>query len=214
MLLRDWLEDSSCFPSWPEPKYGFAMCLKSSRKPYNYKVIFLQISSKTAPWYQLLWKKSVFKNDTAVFHALLWADVQFGGECAFLKFLHLCHFPAPIIQLVPFYESPRSHGYTVRIIGLITFQGKRWLPLVKWNNLKDGVFFSENMARGKAKQRNVGVSCSPQMPERPTGWAAGLAGSSITCQMCNEGIADLGLGNKWLITKCLHLINEDRLICF
>ena len=40
-----------------------------------------------------------------------------------------------------------------------------------------------------------------------------LASSSITCQVCSEGVSDWGFLNKQLITNCLLLINEDRLVC-
>ena len=32
MILRDWIEDSSYFPSWHESKYSFAMCLNLKKK--------------------------------------------------------------------------------------------------------------------------------------------------------------------------------------
>lgn len=44
MILRDWIEDSSYFPSWHESKYSFAMCLNLKKK--KKKAIRKKFSSK------------------------------------------------------------------------------------------------------------------------------------------------------------------------
>lgn len=136
---------------------------------------------------------------------LLWADVQFVKECfAFIfPFLSLPHL---IIHLVAFYEYLRSlghlWGHTVRITRLITLQGKRQFPLVKWYNVKDD-FLSENMAEERQNTR-----CRSEL------FSAGACVSlSLGCWACLQIYhvkhamqhVRLGSENKQLILPCLHL---------
>lgn len=94
-----------------------------------------------APGHQLLCKKSVFKK-TSVCYVLLWADVQFVGEC--VCFFYFSIYVISLSPLSIWYLSMNILeameyllGHTVKIIRLIAFQSKRQFHLVKWCNLKD-----------------------------------------------------------------------------
>lgn len=122
-----------------------ALDLYKTNKQKTINVIFLQISSKMAPWHGLLCKKSVFKNDTSVYHVLQWADVQLVGECVCFNFSICVTSLSPLsiwsLSLNPLEAMGHLLGYTVRIIRLITFQGKRPFSLIKLYNLNDDFFF-------------------------------------------------------------------------
>lgn len=200
MILRDWIEDSSYFPSWHESKYSFAMCLNLKKKKKSYKEkVFFQISSKTEPWHQLLCMKSVFKNDISLSCITLSRCSVWGENVCFLNFL-ICVTPLSPLSIWYLSVNPleaKGHllGDTFGIIRLIAFQNKRKFSLVKWYNFKNDFFFSDNMAKWKAEPWNVEVGCSAQVPESPTEWAA-------SCQQlhhmsdCSEGVSDLHLENK------------------